>query len=209
MQKRREKGEDLRLLYFSVASLLFTLTFTSCLSSLYHPNVLRSSQSALPLSVLPSGFAAEATAQHQTRDKRKPLLRNQWASSQGFGLVFFFFPVLLWLSNAVSLYTRRMYTRWEKLIDPSRPALINPEENLIDQSITTVNSQVQLVAAAASGFFHKHGSKSPLNQPLLFSFMVECIHLLLISAAWWVGKLCLSCMFPVSSHPSHNPWHLL
>lgn len=46
--EKREKGEDLGLLHFSVVSLLFILTFTSCLSSLYHPNVLRSKQNVSP-----------------------------------------------------------------------------------------------------------------------------------------------------------------
>lgn len=62
--EKREKGEDLGLLHLSVVSLLFILTFTSCLSSLYHPNVLRTKLNASIFTVLCSGFAAEFTVQH-------------------------------------------------------------------------------------------------------------------------------------------------
>lgn len=133
-QKRREKGEDLRLLYFSAVSLLFILTFTSCLSSLYHPNVLRSKLNALPLSVLHSGFGAESRAHHINLMMSE---NSYWGTNEPHHtfLGFFFFVAL---TNVVSLHTRS-YTRWEKLIDLLRPAHINPEKNLINQSIATVN----------------------------------------------------------------------
>lgn len=194
-RRRREKGEDLRLLYFSVVSLLFISTFTSCLSSLYHPNVLRSKLSALPFHVLHSGFA-ESTAHHipinlMTRE-------SCWGIYEPHQTLFvslccFDCLIFLHTRRMCSLHTRRTHTRWEELIDLLRPALINPEKNLISQSITTVNLQVHLVAAA-SGFFHKHGPRSLLNSPHLFTFIAACVDLLHVSATWWgwIGFLCVT-----------------
>lgn len=122
-QKRREKGEDLRLLYFSVVSLLFILTFTSCLSSLYHPNVLRSKLNALPFSVLHSGFGAESRAHHINLKMSE---NSYWGTNDPHHT--FFFSSFVALTSIVSLHTRKMYTRWEKLIDLLRPAHINPEK---------------------------------------------------------------------------------
>lgn len=129
-QRRREKGEDLRLLYFSVVSLLFISTFTSCLSSLYHPNVLRSKLSALPFHVLHSGFA-ESTAHHIPIS----LMAREscWGIYEPHQTFFVFlrcFDCLIFLHTRrmCSLHTRRMHTRWEELIDLLRPALINPEK---------------------------------------------------------------------------------
>lgn len=112
-QKRREKGEDLELLHFSVVSLLFILTFTSCLSSLYHPNVLRSKLNASPFHCLHSGFAAESTVQHISLMAGEIRYWETKSLITFFRVVLFFFPLLLlWLSNVVSLLTTRIY-KWE------------------------------------------------------------------------------------------------
>lgn len=121
-QKRREKGEDLGLLHFSVVSLLFILTFTSCLSSLYHPNVLRSKLNASPFHCLLSGFAAEPTVQQINLMARES---RYWETKESNHFFFFSFPCFDCLMLLV--YLPLEYTS-EKLIDPLRPALINPEK---------------------------------------------------------------------------------
>lgn len=146
----RKEGRKAKTSCFYISLLSPYFSFQLLLLVFHHyttQNVLRSELSVLLFSVLHTGFATESTAHHiNVTTRGSNLLRNQWASSHVFFFLCFDCLVLLVYIPGECIQDERSLLARRGL-----PLLTLKKSH---QSITTVNLQVQLVAAA-SDFFHK------------------------------------------------------